>query len=1520
MCKQKKKYTLAYPISGYLGQKNKRLNLLKKTIRWVLGTVLVVILLVYLFISLPFFQRWMAGEVASYLSDKLHTRVEIGRIQVSLLGRLIIDDINVWDRSNRPLLSATRTGAQLDLMRYFNDGHIIINSAQLYGVKANISQAHPDSALNYQFILDAFASKDTTKKTTPHIEVNSILARHVNVTFNREWQPLLTDRLDPNHLELKDLSLKASVYMPCKDSIKINLDKFSFEEKSGFKVSNLECSIEKNKNDIRLRDLSLSTNKSHLDIPMLSLSDNKGNGSMSFSMNPSDFACILPELRSLDETWNISLEGNGDRQTINLSQLTISQNNGALTLRANATVDNWKDSTSVLDANINQLSFNTGLQETIQPILAFINKDPQKASQQGNTIEGLLTKLDDTDLNGHITIAPSNIKANISATSGLGDIEALLSYKKNNLVAQAKTTNLQIGRLMTSNADSIAHPDQITAEVNLNAILNGKSGIPEGTIKATIQDATFRGYNYHDIAINASRKGDNYNANIISNDPSARLEADIRASLAKNAPYIQGFANIEELNLQNTHLSQSSRIQKVTTRVGIDLEGNELSNMGGHISIPHIVLTNADTTITLTNLQLISNPDGKKRHITFSSPYASLHADGSFEPASLVNYIQEVGHSWLPDVINATQKHIPHTDANFHATLINLSPLEPLTGMDIQFTKGPMMLDATMQSDNQMIEASVKAPSFTFNGTELLNLNAKLNSENRDMKTHVRMEKTMKGIPVEFNLDVSTQDERLTTRFRWNNHQPTRNYGELMLRGTMERNTEGGLAVVADVQPSQVYINDTVWNVKPTQLYFRDGRLYIDDFHFSTNNDEHGLAIHGTASALEQDSLHIDVRDIDLDYIFSIVRMKPISLSGYVTGSLTAQHVFKNPVASGNVVATQFRFNQASMGTANVYLSWGDTPGSLTLHGNVTDVANNSNIKVDGKIHVIKDPVQHLDLDITHQRANLAFLQRYLNNFIEDIQGRASGHTHIYGTFRDVDLETDALCHEAAFTIKSLGTRYHIEKDSIYIRPGRIDFDNITAYDRDGSPGRKPHSVSVNGSVTYDHFRNTHFNFDFNANHILAYDKKDFGDMTFYATIWADGNVKMSGQPGRTDINVDATPVGKSSLTYNTAGPTNITKAGFLTYVDRSELLKAQLEGVAMTEEVKKTAGDIYINFNLHLTPDAELRLLMDSRNDDAISLFGNCSNLHATYYNKGRFQMYGNYRVDHGTYRMTIQDVLRKDFRFREGSSIVFGGNPFSADLNLKAAYTVPSVSLNDLSAKGTFSNSNVRVDCIMNIGGTAGSPQVTFDFDIPNVNEDERRMVRSLISTEEERNMQVIYLLGIGRFYTYDYSGEQAQSTTAMNSLLSSTLSDQLNQVFNSLTSNTNWNFGANLSTGTMGWSDMDVEGMLSGRLLNNRLLINGSFGYRDNPVAASNFIGDFDVRYLVNKSGSVTLKAYSETNDRYFTKSALTTQGIGVMFKKDFDRLNELFSFLKRKKKSTSPETNSQTDKMKENTTEN
>ena len=271
------------------------------------------------------------------------------------------------------------------------------------------------------------------------------------------------------------------------------------------------------------------------------------------------------------------------------------------------------------------------------------------------------------------------------------------------------------------------------------------------------------------------------------------------------------------------------------------------------------------------------------------------------------------------------------------------------------------------------------------------------------------------------------------------------------------------------------------------------------------------------------------------------------------------------------------------------------------------------------------------------------------------------------------------------------------------------------------------------------------------------------------------------------------------------------------------------------------------------------------------------------------------------------MQNVIKRDFEFQKGGTIAFGGNPYNADINLKAMYVLNSVSLSDLNIGKSFTSNNVRVNCLMNITGTPYAPKVDFDIDLPTLGQDAKQMVYSVINVEEEMNQQALYLLAVGRFYTQgsnnavmENSSQYSQTSLAMQSILSGTISQQLNNVLSNVMGKSNWNIGANISTGTEGFNDAEYEGLLSGRMLNNRLLFNGQFGYRDNANATTSFIGDFDLRYLLFPNGNLSVNVYNKTNDRYFTRNTLTTQGIGIIMKKDFNGLRDLLG-IKRKRKS-------------------
>jgi hypothetical protein len=85
-------------------------------------------------------------------------------------------------------------------------------------------------------------------------------------------------------------------------------------------------------------------------------------------------------------------------------------------------------------------------------------------------------------------------------------------------------------------------------------------------------------------------------------------------------------------------------------------------------------------------------------------------------------------------------------------------------------------------------------------------------------------------------------------------------------------------------------------------------------------------------------------------------------------------------------------------------------------------------------------------------------------------------------------------------------------------------------------------------------------------------------------------------------------------------------------------------------------------------------------------------------------------------------------------------------------------------------------------------------------------------------------------------------------------------------------------------------------------NQLIINGNFGYRYNDISNRPFFGDLDIEYLLTENGKLRVKAFTHTVDKYSLRQANTVQGIGFVFKHDFN-----WKKIKHeKKKSDSPNT--------------
>lgn len=161
------------------------INIAKRIINITIGFVLVMYLIVVVMLHVPMVQHALGTYVSELLEDKIGTPVSVGRIDLGFFNRLIIDNVHLTDQTGAPLLDATRLSVKVSPYE-LTRGNIVISSIQIFGMKANIYKTKKDGSYNFQYIIDAFSSKDKKESSPLHLQANSIILRNTSISFRQQ--------------------------------------------------------------------------------------------------------------------------------------------------------------------------------------------------------------------------------------------------------------------------------------------------------------------------------------------------------------------------------------------------------------------------------------------------------------------------------------------------------------------------------------------------------------------------------------------------------------------------------------------------------------------------------------------------------------------------------------------------------------------------------------------------------------------------------------------------------------------------------------------------------------------------------------------------------------------------------------------------------------------------------------------------------------------------------------------------------------------------------------------------------------------------------------------------------------------------------------------------------------------------------------------------------------------------------------------------------------------------------------
>ena len=195
--------------------KNRFLRILTRVI---IG-VLIFFGLLVLFIRSPWGQNIIVNKAVSFIADKTGTEVSIDRLYLTFSGNLYVEGLYLEDEQQDTLVYSKGLEVSVALLPLIKGDRINVKSVDWDGLKANIHRPASGDNFNYNFLIEAFASTDTTAtantppSASPEIEIGKIRLSNFNITYNDELLGMkATALLGALDLEVDALDLEQMIY------------------------------------------------------------------------------------------------------------------------------------------------------------------------------------------------------------------------------------------------------------------------------------------------------------------------------------------------------------------------------------------------------------------------------------------------------------------------------------------------------------------------------------------------------------------------------------------------------------------------------------------------------------------------------------------------------------------------------------------------------------------------------------------------------------------------------------------------------------------------------------------------------------------------------------------------------------------------------------------------------------------------------------------------------------------------------------------------------------------------------------------------------------------------------------------------------------------------------------------------------------------------------------------------------------------------------------------------------------
>ncbi|WP_281671335.1 translocation/assembly module TamB domain-containing protein [Rikenella microfusus] len=1493
------------------------LRIVKKTVRLLLTVLSTAVIaavalpiLAGLLLQVGVIQNYAVGQLTKWLSEKGGTAISIDRVDIGFFNRAVLEGIYVQDPSvpQDTLLYARRLSVGIDGINFFN-GNIALGAVSLSDGVLHIAK-DSTGVTNLRRVTERFRAKKP-RKIDLRLSARELDLVGMRFTFRQFDPPAREHGVDFRDLDLRQIHFQARGIAVRNDSVACRIEHLTFREKSGFHLQHL--ATEKaavSGTGLHFAELRIKSALSMLQFDRLELLSDDWSAWRDFTHRVRIDATLGPSSLAYRTVAAFSRRPAAIRTAVGFEGATVEGPVAAL----KGKIRNARWGGTLLDADFDISGLPDASQAWFRMKLGRLETDVQDILTTytdlsgGKSLENLRPMLERAGrigFSGTFDGLLRDFTATGRLTTDQGAVDGRLQFMPAarrgaiRFLGRVETEGFGLGALLgTSGVGSVS----LVAGVDAVAA-PGELAL---TTDAEIRQLQFREYDYNGIRMNGRFAGRTFDGRISSSDPNLDFTTEGRFDLSGKVPAYDFEMDLRRADLAALRLNRRDTVSRLAMRFRAHAAGTTLDDIDGSATIDSLSYVNHIDTVRTGTIRFEARNTERSKRLTMRSDFADAELRGSDSYSNIFRFFGQSLKRYLPSMpsaggdgdapqaqARASTREAPDSagtvsgnsyylvkvdvkEAN-NVAAIFVPGLEIAQGSSLAFLFNPYLNDFSLSAKSDYILRR----NFYAGG-----LMVECRNQGDSVSIYASAEQFGIGTADLPNLSVvgGIRDNRISLATRF--HNPENGSNALVsTTTTFVRPAEGPPQMDVALNPTTFSVGGQLWYIAPSHVVLDS--LGIDFRRFRLRGEGQELAVDGRASASESDTLRVRMRNFDMSPLTQLVARQGYRIAGRMGGEATLVAPFGALQFGADLRMDSLALNDYALGAVGFRSAW-DRPRRWVRFEASTPQGETP---VRG---VYDSGGKRYRVDFDFPRFDMCLLEPLLQGVLEKTTGTArtklvmtggpEGGPVLNGT---IDVER----YEA--TVAYTRARYRLA-GPVTVTGNRFELPPVPLSDGDGGAG------TISAWFDSRYFRHLRFGVKADFRDFLCLNTTEADNPDFYGKMYGTGTFSVTGDDSKTMLDVRAETAKSSTFVLPLSDVSTISEADFISFVQPRERQRPADRVQSFRQRLRqarrqRAKSELNVDLNLSVLPNTEGQIVMDPRLGDAIKGRGNGRFRMNIVPDRDIFTMDGQFDISEGTYLFTLYGVLaNKYFVIQPGSSIQWTGDPADPLVNVDAAYRVRTSLrplLGNTQGSGT-GNGNVNVSCGIHLTEHLFNPTVQLSITAPGADPETKNLLRNLLNTEESTTMQFAYLMLSNSFMPDDQTNAIG---TMSGSLAGIAGMEFLSNQISNLTSGSNYNirFGYRPSSEL---TSEEVTFDVGADIIANKLSVEvrgnydvgqkGAYTTTNNPLSVDGY-----VTWVLNKSGSLKVKGFTRTIDRFDESQGLQDNGVGVYYRQEFQSWKDL-----------------------------